>query len=327
VLADGTVTHTVARGALHRALQVEAQRRGVRIAHDRRLVDVRPDGAGVIAEFSDGSAVRGDVLIGADGLHSRVRRLIDPTAPVPRYSGLGNVGGFAPPGCADIAPGVYRMVFGRRAFFGYTVSPTGQIWWFANPLQPVEPSRAALAAITAAQWKDELCALFADDAGPAAAIVRATEGPITGTGTYDLPRVPVWSRGPILILGDAAHAASPSSGQGASMAIEDGVEVARCLRDLPIPDALAGFEALRRARVERVVAEGARRGASKTVGPVGRVLRDLLLPVFLRRAARDTAGYAWLYDHHIDWDAPVGDRRSASRAVPALDENRPAPAA
>jgi FAD-dependent urate hydroxylase len=89
------------------------------------------------------------------------------------------------------------------------------------------------------------------------------------------------------------------------MAIEDAVELARCVRDAKdVPAGLATYERLRRARVERVVAHGARSSSTKTVGPVGRVLRDLALPFMLRRMARPGANLQqWLFQHHIDWDA------------------------
>ncbi|HET9543835.1 MAG TPA: FAD-dependent monooxygenase, partial [Acidimicrobiales bacterium] len=112
-------------------------------------------------------------------------------------------------------------------------------------------------------------------------------------------------RGPMVIVGDAAHAPSPTSGQGASMAAEDAVVLAQCLRDLPtVGDALAAYEGLRRRRVERIVAHGARTGRSKTPGPVGRVVRDLALPLVFKLLVTERS-MAWIYDHHIDWDTPV----------------------
>jgi hypothetical protein len=55
-----------------------------------------------------------------------------------------------------------------------------------------------------------------------------------------------------------------------------------------------------------VVAQGRRTRGTTALGPLGRVLRDVALPLFARRAARDGgASLAWLYDHHIDWDAKV----------------------
>jgi len=89
------------------------------------------------------------------------------------------------------------------------------------------------------------------------------------------------------------------------MAIEDAVVLARCLRDLPdVRQAFAAYEQLRRQRVERVVAYGARTNNSKAAGPIARVLRDLMLPIILKRATGGES-YAWVYDYHIDWQQKV----------------------
>ena len=305
MLPDGTVTQTIKRADLYRVLHDEAIRRGISIAHNRRLVgaETTPDG-GVVARFEDGTEAAGDLLIGADGIHSRARRIIDPAAPEPRYTGLGNIGGFTRDASVDTKQGIYVMVWGKRAFFGYTVSPSGEIWWFANPPIARKLTRAELAATTTEQWKQRLIDLFVDDATPVVEIIRATTGELTGTNQHDMPSVPTWYRGPMVIVGDAAHATSPASGQGASMAIEDAVVLAKCLRDLPdIRLAFAAYEQLRRERVERVVAQGARSSSGKAAGPIARVLRDLMLPVFLKRAAGSgERSLAWMYGYHIDWD-------------------------
>ncbi len=89
------------------------------------------------------------------------------------------------------------------------------------------------------------------------------------------------------------------------MAIEDAVVLARCLRDLPdTRGAFAAYERLRRRRVERIVAHGARTSNSKAAGPVGRVLRDLMMPAILKRVANG-GSLAWMHDYHIDWNENV----------------------
>jgi len=105
----------------------------------------------------------------------------------------------------------------------------------------------------------------------------------------------------MVLIGDAAHATSPAAGQGSSLAAEDAVVLARCLRDLPVPEAFRVFEGLRRGRAERVVAEGFRISSTKSPPPVGRLVRDLVMPVVLRRHDPQ----AWVRDHHVDWNAPV----------------------
>ena len=305
-LPDGTVSQTLKRADLYRALRDEAVRRGVHVEYGKRLVDaeVTPDG-GVAARFGDGTGGEGDLLIGADGIHSRTRRVIDPSAPGARYVPVLNIGGYARGVRVEAEPGTFHMVFGRRAFFGYAVHPSGEVWWFANPPRADEPGRAELAAIGAERWRETLTDLFAGDASPAVDIIRATPGGIAGWATYDLPSVPAWHREGIIVIGDAAHATAPSSGQGASMAIEDAVVLARCLRDLSeTGQAFAAYERLRRGRVEKIVAHGARTSNSKAAGPVGRALRDLMMPMILGRVARG-GSLAWMHDYHIDWDERV----------------------
>jgi FAD-dependent urate hydroxylase len=304
-LSDGTVSQTLKRADLYRALRDEAVRRGARVEYGKRLVDAETTPGGVVARFEDGTEAEGDLLIGADGIHSRTRLIIDPSAPGARYVPVLNIGGYARGVTVQAEPGTFRMVFGKRAFFGYAVHPSGEIWWFANPPRADEPTGAELAAIGTEQWREMLIDLFAGDASPAVEIIRSTPGELSGWATYDLPSVPTWYRGFMIIIGDAAHATAPSSGQGASMAIEDAVVLARCMRDLPnTGQAFAAYERLRRARVERIVAHGAKTSNSKAAGPVGRVLRDLMMPLILKRVARGES-LAWMHDYHIEWDAKV----------------------
>ncbi|MDF2695567.1 MAG: monooxygenase, FAD-binding protein [Labilithrix sp.] len=121
---------------------------------------------------------------------------------------------------------------------------------------------------------------------------------------HDMPTVPRWHRGGIVLIGDAAHATSPSSGQGASLAFEDAVVLAACVRGCGQPSvgqALESYEKLRRARVERVVRYSARIGNAKVLGPVGRWFRDALMPFALTHFASPKA-HAWLYAHPIGED-------------------------
>jgi len=303
-LEDGTVSQTVLRSELHIALRDEAVRRGIEIRYGKRLADARETGDGVLATFEDGSSAEGDLLIGADGLRSRVRTIIDPRAPSPRYVPLLNTGGLADGPRLDDEPGVMHMTFGKRLFFAHVVHPDGGVWWFANVPQKREPSPGDLTVT--ATWREDLIRQLAVDRTPAVEIVRATREIYRPWATYDFPSVPTWRTDRMVIIGDAAHATSPAAGQGAAMAIEDAVTLARCLRDVPsIPKALAVYEGLRRERVEAVVERGKRNGDDKAVGPVGRVIRDFFLTrAFKNPPTEDPNAFMWR--HRIDWEAPVG---------------------
>lgn len=312
VLPDGTATHTIRRADLYRSLLSQAWDRGIPIEHGKRLRDAAITAVGgVVARFEDDTEAEGDLLIGADGIFSRTRRIIDPSAPSPRYTGLGNVGGFAPAGTVTGEAGRYIMIFGRRAFFGYVLSPSGEVWWFANPPSRTELTRAELGGLGVEGWKRQLKDLLAGDAGPAIEIIDATTEWALGTNQHDMPQVAKWSRDSMIVIGDAAHAASPTSGQGASLAMEDAVVLARCLRDLPdTRSAFATYEQLRRPRVERIVAWAARINSNKAPGPMGRAVRDLVLPVLLRFQGSADA-QRWIFEHHIDWEARVPLGRAA----------------
>jgi FAD-dependent urate hydroxylase len=309
-LPDGTVTHTIRRSDLCGLLHAEARRRGIRIEYGSRLVDAGwlPDG-GVHARFADGRDETCDFLVGADGIHSRVRQIIDRSCPEPRYTGLGTTGGFAPAGAAPALPvDTCQMVYGSRMFFGYSISPTGEVWWFANPPNDSELSQSVLSAMTTDEWKQRLIDLCATDTSPASAIIRASQGEVAGRNQYDLPHVPTWHRRSIVIIGDAAHAPSPSSGQGASLAIEDAIVLGRCLRDTPDPaGAFATFERLRRRRVEAVVARGASANRSKPSADSHRPPSDEALAATIQRGSHPDVlrSLAWLFEYHIDWDAPA----------------------
>jgi 2-polyprenyl-6-methoxyphenol hydroxylase-like FAD-dependent oxidoreductase len=139
-------SRTLKRADLYQALRDEAVRRGVRIHYGKRLDDASSTARGVAAHFADGGTAEGDLLIGADGLRSRTRTLIDPNAPRAQHIGLLNTGGYAKGVSVPGEPGTMYFIFGRRCFFGYLIHPNGEVWWFANPPSQKEPTREELAA-------------------------------------------------------------------------------------------------------------------------------------------------------------------------------------
>jgi 2-polyprenyl-6-methoxyphenol hydroxylase-like FAD-dependent oxidoreductase len=135
---------------------------------------------------------------------------------------------------------------------------------------------------------------------------------IAGGGEI-MPRVPTWHAGRAVLVGDAAHAPSSSSGQGASMAAESAVELARCVRDLANPrEAFSAYEALRRPRVEKVAAYGARNNNSKVAGPVAKAVMKLVLPIAMKTVLTPEKMFRWMHGHHIEWDAVVDRTRIAA---------------
>ncbi len=202
-----------------------------------------------------------------------------------------------------------NMSYGKRAFFAYGVDQQGQAGWFANVPSKKPLTVGQARAIGGDEWLRILRELYAQDRTAAPEIlrhVRPADLVIVGA-LEDLPTVPTWSRGAMVLVGDSAHATSPSSGQGASIAVESAIQLARCLRDLPTAEAAFGaYERLRRARVERIIAGGARTSSEKAAGPVARVFRDLTMPTVMKLMAKPER-MAWQVDYRIDFDAPVDE--------------------
>jgi FAD-dependent urate hydroxylase len=152
------------------------------------------------------------------------------------------------------------MQFGTRGFFAWMPAPDERTIWFANPPMAPEPERGVLSGMADAQWRRRLHDLMDGDVGPSHEIIDARTWAADRLGHLrHACRAPLaqWSehdhyRG-------RRHGTAPSAGQGASMALEDAVMLAKCLRDCPsAPAAFATFEALHRDRVERIVKHGAR---------------------------------------------------------------------
>lgn len=296
----------VHRNELHQFLHNLAGESGIEFEYRKKLVSVTEEPGRVIASFADGTQASADILIGADGVHSTVRTLIDPQAPGPHYTGLL---GFEAVVDAEVdtAPGTMTFVFGKRGYYLYTPLPGGGTRWGINLPQDRPMTLVEARAIPAERWLETLRTAYGDE-DPGGRLVRATTAAaLTAVGSlHIMPSVPHWSRGRLVLTGDAAHAPSNSSGQGASLAIESAVQLARCLRDLPDPaHAFAAYESLRRQRVEGVAKRASRINQVKAPGPVARALMPILMPLMLNTVMKPERTMGEEQRYRIDWPAPV----------------------
>ena len=226
---------------LRRALGPDAVRLGAECAaldQDEDAVTVRLVGGGV---------ERGAVVIGADGLHSRVRTALVHDGP-PRYAGITAWRGVVP-----LDDTLARRVcsgesFGRGALFGVARLSGSQVYWWAGVRRRESGGDEPRAE------KSALLRAFADWHDPIPELVAATPPEaITRTCLYDRPALARLSLGRIALAGDAAHPMLPNLGQGACQAIEDAVVLGEELAASDVVVALERYGARRAVHAADVV--------------------------------------------------------------------------
>ncbi len=281
------------RADLHALLLAACETAGVRLRVDSPVERVEADGDGVRLEIG-GEAMSADVLVGADGVHSRVRAAVLGETPA-RFTGQIAWRGLV--SAADLPPGL--------------VAPAATVWtstgshfvhYFVRGGDLVNfvgftPARAwAEESWTAAAAPGEIALAFFGWPEPVRALVEAqARAGEAGwrSAVHDRPARPGWAKGRIVLLGDAAHPMVPYLAQGAGMAIEDAEALARHLAHAPDPaQGLQAYARERYARVRKVQAWAARNGSV------------FHLPGPLRRAAFAAAALGdasarldWLYGY------------------------------
>lgn len=229
-------------------LHDEASRAGAVIRYGAAVTDVAETAEQAQAMLADGAMVEGGVVVGADGVGSRVRGRIDPGARPPWRTGTRTVYGFVPRPAFEPPPPEVLQAYVNGAFVALTRdSLTGGCYWFTSL-----PAARALDSGEGSDreaWRTRLIDEFGLESVPAASAVRDADR-ILAFDDYALAH---WHSDRVVVLGDAAHVAAPGSEQGAAMALEDGVVLAQCVRDSANPAAaLATFERQRRARAEEI---------------------------------------------------------------------------
>ncbi|GAB4016816.1 FAD-dependent oxidoreductase [Spirosoma koreense] len=299
----GAQTVQLKRGWLTRSIRTVALDHGITIETGKKLNAISQDSTLATAFFEDGTSATADFIIGCDGIHSVTRKSIFSDAPRLTYTGLLSTGGFSRLDNVQDLTGSIRMTFGERSFFAYAVSNKGEIWWFNNLAQPREAARNELSKLELDQLKQTLLALHKNDPAPIADIIQSATS-VDVYPVYDIPFLKKWHTGRVCLIGDAAHATAPHIGQGASLALEDTIVLAQCLRDCAtIEQAFATFQSLRQARAQRIVREARKVGDAKTVpNKFQQFFRDLLLPYFVRFEARKMD---WVYAYKVNWQEKV----------------------
>jgi 2-polyprenyl-6-methoxyphenol hydroxylase-like FAD-dependent oxidoreductase len=240
----GVPTVGVHRADLQATLADALGREHLRLGAE--FVGYEQDAGGVTARFADGSAERGDVLIGADGLRSAVRRQMLGDGP-PRYAGYTAWRGVGMIDRPEVSLGVTVLAMGRGSQAGLLPIGKGRTYWFATANVPPGGDGPG-------DHRADLLRRFGDWWPAIPAAVEATPaGAVIRNDIVDRPPVRRWADGRVALLGDAAHPTTPNMGQGACQAIESAAVLARHLTDAAdIPAALAAYAESRFARTAMI---------------------------------------------------------------------------
>jgi 2-polyprenyl-6-methoxyphenol hydroxylase-like FAD-dependent oxidoreductase len=234
-------------------------------------VEHEHDGARV--RLADGGEVRARVVVGADGLRSAVRGALFPEARL-RYSGQTSYRAVVPRGLPPELAGASWEVWGPGCRFGFLAIAADETYWFATEEAPPGGRDAP------GEARARLAGIFADFPHPIPDLIdTAGEGDLLRTDIHDVPPIPSWHRGRVVLLGDAAHATTPNLGQGGAQAIEDAYVLAEQLAVQADPAAaFAAYERLRMPKARQVVNRSWQFGRIVHLRhPLARGLRNLLI--------------------------------------------------
>lgn len=245
----GTPSYLIHRALLQAALYSHLDAERAIVHWNSKLVGWKQDEVRVTAELADGTRHTGDVLIGADGVHSAVRAKLFGGTPL-RYSGFSALRGIA-----NYRSERYPMedgggfeAWGTGKRFGFSHLGEGRVFWFAAINGPE--------GHTAPQQERKRIALshFRGWFGPIEAVIEATDDEaILAHDIYDRKPLASWHQGRVTLLGDAAHPMLPNLGQGGAQAMEDALALARSLGECTdVPAALLTYERGRMPRTARV---------------------------------------------------------------------------
>ena len=212
-------------------------------------VETGPDDRPV-ARFADGGAVTGDVLIGADGIRSVVRDYVGDGAGSLRYAGNVNWNGLVTSDERLDADDCFTIYVGEARRVGTMPMGDGRLYYFFDAPLP------AGAMTEREHWRSELQVLFGHWTAPVRALLdRVDPQTMVRVDVCDLDAPERTVRGRVALLGDAAHAATPTLGQGAAQAMEDCEILSRCLKttSIGVEDALERYERDRRQRTHAIL--------------------------------------------------------------------------
>lgn len=250
----GYPTHTILRRDLQAVLLEHAARAGIQVKFGCQVVAIELEANGTaVAQFANGTSICPDLLIGADGRMDSVARKFVAGDNTPIYQGFINWIGVAQGRGALVGEVEIRDYWGSGERFGCVAVRPDLVYWAAAQARPSPGS------VQAVDMRREMEALFAEWPDPVARVIQATPlQTIREIAVHDLEPLHSWSRANVLLIGDAAHAPLPTSGQGACQALEDAWHFARCLAgtDGGLQEVFRKFTKIRGSKTARLSEQG-----------------------------------------------------------------------
>lgn len=238
----GFVTTNLHRAALHHVLLEQLPADSVHLG--KRFARAEEHAGKVTAHFEDGTTATADFLIGADGIHSKVRQQLFPKV-TNRYSGQTSWRGVVQFNLPDEYKTTSVEAFGGKNRFGFTTIGSGLVYWYAAAVAP------ANSPVPQGQVKADLTGRFKGFVPLVNQLINATtETQIVQTDINDFATPTQWHQGNICLIGDAAHAMTPNMGQGGCQAIEDAWFLAEAMKQHTEPS--KAFEAFTQQRLPKV---------------------------------------------------------------------------
>ncbi|KAL4790510.1 hypothetical protein BDV19DRAFT_333302 [Aspergillus venezuelensis] len=276
---------------LHKAVK-EA---GIPVIFNKRITSIEEANKKVTAIFADGTETTTDALFGCDGIHSAVRQLYVDPSQKPEYSGLAGLMSIIP--TSNLPESATRHICGltttftnQGMFMGAPCTASGdEVYWgfqreMAIPNANEDRDGWEVQGRHETEgFRKNLHAVLSNSKGEWCETLRLLVDKTEVMKFYPIYRLPLggsWSRGKVILIGDAAHAMQPHAGQGVGMALEDVFLLSRLLADASrsVEDVGESFHRIRKPRVEEIYHTASHNAnARKNTGPWGQWLREWVI--------------------------------------------------